>query len=182
MKKTWMMAAILAAGSLVSTGRVAAQGPAGAGATAAADNSSHASHSYNPIKWVKKDKDKDTKSSDIGDANTDKNKRLTLHLQQQGVLTAETNVTEKCATFKELGSCVAALHASHSLGLDFDCLKANVTGVLASAENTSCQRAGGDRGATLEKSIHMIRPDADAKGAAKEAEKRAKEDLKQASA
>jgi hypothetical protein len=178
MKKMWMVVAILAAGSSISVGRVAAQGPAGAGASAAADSSSHPSHSYNPIKWVKKD----TKSSNSTDANTDKNKKLTLSLQQQGVLTAETNVTEKCATFKELGSCVAALHASHSLGLDFDCLKANVTGVLTSADTTSCQRAGGDKGASLEKSIHMIKPDADAKGAAKEAEKRAKEDLKQASA
>ncbi|HMI50775.1 MAG TPA: hypothetical protein VK525_04635 [Candidatus Saccharimonadales bacterium] len=177
MKKMWMVMAILSAGSLMSVGRVAAQGPAGAGATAAADSSSHTAHSYNPIKWVKKGK-----ASDATEVNTDKNKKLTLSLQQQGVLTAETNVTEKCSTFKELGSCVAALHASHTLGLDFDCLKANVTGVLSSADTTSCQRAGGDKGASLEKSIHMVKPDADAKGAAKEAEKRAKEDLKQASA
>ena len=177
MKKMWMVVAVLSAGSLLSVGRVAAQGPAGAGASAAADSSFHTSHSYNPIKWVKK-----AKASDSTDVNTDKNKKLTLSLQQQGVLTAATNVTEKCATFKELGSCVAALHASYTLGLDFDCLKANVTGVLSSADTTSCQRAGGDKGASLEKSIHMVKPDADAKGAAKEAEKRAKEDLKQASA
>ena len=35
--------------------RAAAQGPAGAGAPAAAPDSSHSSHSLNPIKWVKKD-------------------------------------------------------------------------------------------------------------------------------
>src|SRR5882724_10557273 len=179
MKKQWMMAVVLAVGVSMGAGRAAAQGPAGAGAGQAADSSSHTSHSYNPIKWVKKDSKSNGNSFD---ASSDKNKKLTLSLQEQGVLAADASIGDKCGDFKQLGDCVAALHVSHSLGLDFDCLKANVTGVLGSADTTSCQRAGGDKGANLEKSIHMIKPDADAKTAAKDAEKKAKADLKQASA
>lgn len=153
----------------------AAQGPQGAGAGSAASSSSGITHSLNPIKWVKKD----SKSADDQlDAKDDQDKRLTATLQSQGVLAANTDAKSACENFKALDECVAALHASKNLGLDFNCLKSNLTGVQTSADMSSCQGAAGDKAMTLNKAIRAMKPDADAKTEAKNAEKQAKDDLK----
>jgi acid phosphatase family membrane protein YuiD len=77
-----------------------------------------------------------------------------------------------------LDGCLAALHASHNLGLDFNCLRANVTGVLTSADMSGCKVAAGDKAQSLNKTIHELKPDANAKQAAKDAEQQAKDDLR----
>ncbi len=163
----------------VGARRAGAQGPAGAGAsTAAQGNSSssgsHRSHSLNPIKWVKKDKN----SPDSNGSRSDIEKKLTPKLQAQGVLPAKSNTTDACAPFVTLNECLAALHASHNLGLEFKCLRANVTGVLTSADLSGCKGAIGDKAQSLNKAIHELNPNADAKGATKNAEQQAKDDLK----
>src|SRR5437879_11650037 len=117
---------VLSALSTVCAEHAAAQGPAGAGASAASQQSSHSSHSLNPIKWVKKDS---KKSVDSNGSRSDVEKKLTPKLQAQGVLPANSNVTDACASFTALNECLAALHASRNLGLDFNCLRASVTGV-----------------------------------------------------
>lgn len=157
----------------VSAERAAAQGPAGAGASTAAKESSQSSHSLNPIKWVKKDK----KSVDSNGSRSDVEKKLTPKLQAQGVLPAKTNATEACASFTALNECLAALHASRNLGLDFNCLRASVTGVHASADMSGCKVADGEKALSLIKAIHAINPSANAKAAAKTAEQQAKDDL-----
>ena len=159
--------------------RVAAQGPAGAGASTAAQgssssSSSHSSHSLNPIKWVKKDKG----SQDSNGNRSDIEKKLTPKLQAQGVLPANSNATDSCAPFTALNECLAALHASHNLGLEFNCLRANVTGVHTNADLSGCKGAIGDKAQSLHKAIHEQNPNADAKGATKTAEQQAKDDLK----
>jgi len=159
--------------------RVAAQGPAGAGASTAAQgssssSSSHSSHSLNPIKWVKKDKG----SQDSKGSRSDIEKKLTPKLQAQGVLPANSNATDSCAPFTALNECLAALHASHNLGLEFNCLRANVTGVHTNADLSGCKGAIGDKARSLHKAIHEQNPNADAKGATKTAEQQAKDDLK----
>ncbi len=93
MKKVWMVVAIVAMSVTTGAGRAAAQGPAGAGATAAAQSSSHTPHSYNPIKWVEK---KPKTGSDWHDANSERDKKLTAKLQGTGVLAANTNIAEAC--------------------------------------------------------------------------------------
>src|SRR6266566_1690191 len=124
MKKQWFLVAFLALGlSLfltVGADRAAAQGPAGAGAAGATTQSSHSSHSLNPIKWVKKDKS----STDANASRSEIEKKLTPKLQARGLLAANANATDACAPFTALNECVAALHASHNLGLDFNCLRA----------------------------------------------------------
>src|SRR5881628_700628 len=184
MKKSLLVVAVLIVSvSLFLTGaeRAGAQGPAGAGASTAAKGSSnssgsHSSHSLNPIKWVKKDKDSKN-SVDSNGSRTDTEKKLTPKLQAQGVLPANSNATDSCAAFVALNECLAALHASHNLGLDFNCLRASVTGVHASADVSGCKSAG-DKAQSLHKAIHLLNPDADAKGATKNAEQQAKDDLK----
>src|ERR1700687_5182034 len=127
MKKQRLLVVVVALGAsfgfTVWTGNAAAQGPAGAGASSAAKDTSHSSHSLNPIKWVKKD----PKIS--ADSRSDTEKKLTPKLQAQGILAPSANVTDACAPFIALNECIAALHASHNLGIDFNCVRADVTGV-----------------------------------------------------
>ena len=150
----------------------AAQGPAGAGASEAAKSSSISTHSLNPIKWVKKDK----KSADAN-SREDLEKKLTPKLQAAGLLPANSNATEACSAFTALNECLAALHASHNLTLNFTCLSAAMTGVHTNADVSSCKVADGEKALPLNKAIHAMNPEADAKGATKNAEQQAKDDL-----
>ena len=157
------------------TGTVAAQGPAGAGASAAAaKDTPHSGHSLNPIKWVKKD------SKTSPNSRSDIEKKLTPKLQAQGLLVADANATDACAPFVALDECVASLHASHNLGIDFNCVRADVTGVHTNVDLSGCKGPIGEKAGNLTKSIHLLKPDADAKGQAKNAEKQAKDDLREA--
>jgi hypothetical protein len=176
MKKTLSIGAIILLSVSISltagAERSAAQGPAGAGAAAAAQDSSH---SINPMKWVKKDS-KD--STDALGSRTDVEKKLTPNLQAQGVLAANSTATDACAPFAALDECLAALHASHNLGVDFNCLRADATGVHTSADTSGCKVADEKKPQGLNKSIHQLRPDTNAKQATKDAERQAKDDLK----
>jgi hypothetical protein len=177
MKKLWLLVVVAALGASVcltlGAGNMVAQGPAGAGASAAAkETSSNSGHSLNPIKWVKKD------PKPTADSRSETEKKLTLKLQAAGLLAANANATDACAPFIALDECVASLHASKNLGIEFNCLRADVTGVFTNVDLSGCKGSVGDKPQNLTKSIHMLKPDADAKGAAKEAEKQAKDDLK----
>jgi hypothetical protein len=178
MKNIWLFVVVAALGASVcltlGAGKAAAQGPAGVGAASAAkDTSSNGGHSLNPIKWVKKDSKPSTES------RSEIEKKLTPKLQEQGLLAANTNATDACAPFIALDECVASLHASKNLGIEFNCLRADVTGVFTNVDLSGCKGSVGDKAQSLPKSIHMLKPDANAKGAAKEAEKQAKDDLKE---
>jgi hypothetical protein len=176
MGKKFFVGAILFFGvSICLTGgaeRAVAQGPAGSGASAAAQDSSH---SLNPIKWVKKDS---KNSIDASGSRSEVEKKLTPGLQAQGVLPANATATDACAPFTALDGCLAALHASHNLGVDFNCLRADVTGVHTSADMSGCKVADGEKAQGLNKAIHQLKPDANAKQATKDAEQQAKDDLK----
>jgi len=176
MKKTLLVGGVLlfvvSISLTVGAERAAAQGPAGAGASAAAQESSH---SFNPINWVKKDS---KNSSDAPGSRSDAEKKLTPSLQAQGLLAANATATDACAPFTALDECLAALHASHNLGVDFNCLRADATGVHTSADVSGCKAADGEKAEGLSKAIHQLKPDANAKQATKEAEQQAKDDLK----
>jgi len=176
MKRTLFVSTILlfcaSISFTVGAGRASAQGPAGAGASAAAQDNSH---SINPIKWVKRDS---KNSADAPESRIDAEKKLTPNLQAQGALAANTTATYACAPFTALDGCLAALHASHNLGLDFNCLRADVTGVHTSADLSGCKVADGEKAQSLDKAIHQLKPDVNARQATKDAEQQAKEDLK----
>lgn len=184
MKKLVLVAAAAMFSASYGAGRATAQGPAGAGAggggsaSSSSSTTSNITQHLNPIKWVKKD----SKKNDQTDAKAEQDRKLTENLQAQGLLPANTDSKSACESFKGLEDCVATLHASKNAALDFNCLKQNVTGVLVSADTTSCKQSGGDKGISLVKAIHLLKPDADAKGEAKNAEKQAKDDLKAAGA
>jgi hypothetical protein len=174
---TWMLAAALGV-SLLSLNAVdaAAQGPQGNGAEEAAKSDSGI-HISNPIKWVKKDPH--TETTAVNPAS-DQNAKLGARLQMEGVLAADANVKETCATIKSLGDCVAALHVSRDLGLDFDCLKSKLSGVQTNLDHArSCASATNGKPVDLAKAIHSLLPRADAKAEAKKAEAESREDLKE---
>ena len=180
MKKTLLVGAVLLFGVAISltfaAERAAAQGPAGNGAAAAAQENSHSLHSLNPINWVKKDS---KNSADASSENrSDAENKLTPSLQAQGLLPAGATATDACVPFTSLDGCLAALHASHNLGVDFNCLRADATGVHTSANISGCKVVDGEKPEGLTKAIHQLKPDANAKQATKEAEQQAKDDLK----
>jgi hypothetical protein len=157
----------------VGVRHAAAQGPAGAGASEAAKPTSHTPHSLNPIKWVKKDKKAEDSTGSRGDVET----KLTPKLQAEGLLPAGSNLTGTCSAFTAVNECLAALHASHNLGLNFTCMSAVMTGVHSNADVSGCKVADGEKALPLTKAIHALNPEADAKGATKNAEQQAKDDL-----
>ena len=175
MKKLILAAAVVMLSLSYGANRAAAQGPQGAGAGSASSSSSGSSHSLNPIKWVKKEP---KSANEQLDSKDEQDKKLTASLKSQGVLAANSDAKSACENFKSLDECVAALHASKNVGLDFNCLKSNLTGVQTSADMSSCQGSAGDKAMSLSKAIHAMKPDADAKTEAKNAEKQAKDDLK----
>ena len=179
MKTQWIAVGVTIIGVSLTAFGAAAQDPGPQGAGAEEVTRSHVPHSYNPIKWVKKGPNT---ASEPLDATGDLDKKLTSKLQAQGLLPANTNVSDTCSAIKALDECVAALHAGHNLGLDFNCLISSLTGMYTSTEMSSCKGLTGGKAMSLSQSIHALKPDADAKGEAKNAEKQAHDDLKGAGA
>jgi len=162
-----------------ATARTAAQGPAGAGAAGAAAGGS-SSHSYNPLKWIGKKDAKPTADSPAANAALDQ--KLETKLRAMHVLSADTTLKQACVNFLQRVDCLAALQASHNVGLNFECVKSNVTGVRVGTDTSSCRMPAGDKPLSLAKTIKLLKPDADAKGAAKDAESVAKQELTAAGA
>ncbi len=153
----------------------AAQGPAGAGSEGV--HAPHAPHLHNPIKWPFKGS---KSASEQLAANSALDQRLTSKLQSQGLLPKNTDLKDACSSFKNLGQCIAAIHVSHNLGLNFDCVKWNLTAVKPDADTSSCARPAKGKAMSLGEAIRALRPDVDAKLEANNAEKEADKDLKEA--
>jgi hypothetical protein len=156
MKSKWIVAVIVSAGAVFL------------GAAAAV------AQSYNPIHWIKKGP---TASEQLA-ANADHSKKLASELQ--AILPPRTKLEDACTSFKELNDCVATLHVSHNLKIKFICLKWALTAVQPAGNVSSCVAPEDGKALGLSKAIHALRPDADAKTEAKTAEKRAREDIKDA--
>jgi hypothetical protein len=157
MKKKWLVAGLTAALMLLGAARAAAQ-------------------SYNPVHWLKKGP---TASEQLA-ANTDQSKKLASQLQ--AILPPKTKLDEACTAFRQLNDCVAALHISHNLKIKFNCLKWDITGTQPIKGNVSaCTGPDGGKPLSLTKAIQALKPNADAKAEAKSAERRADEDIKDAS-
>lgn len=83
---------------------------------------------------------------------------------------------QSCDGFKNLGQCVAAAHVSKNLGINFDCLKSDMTGTAPT--NTSCPAGTGSKSMSLGKSIQTLSPNADSKTETKKGQQQANQDLK----
>jgi len=136
-----------------------------------------AARSYNPLKWIKKGPSP-TASEQLA-ANKEQERKLSLQLQ--AVLPPRTSLKDACAGFRSLNDCVAALHISHNLAIKFNCLKWDVTGTRPPGDSKSCEAPWRDKPMELTKAIRELKPDANSRTEAKNAEKRAREDIKDAS-
>ena len=158
MKKKWIIAVLTAALVLLGAAKAAAQ-------------------SYNPIHWIKKGP---TASEQLA-ANGEESKKLASQLH--ALLPPRTKLVDACTAFRQLNECVAALYVGHNLKIKFNCLKWDVTGVQPGSGSSvsSCSAPESGKALSLAKAIQALKPDADAKAEAKNAEKRAQEDIKDAS-
>jgi hypothetical protein len=136
-----------------------------------------AARSYNPVNLIKR-KPVPTASEQLA-ANSEQAKKLATELQ--ALLPARISLKDACAGFKSLDECVAALHASHNLKIKFNCLKWDLTNVQPKGIAKSCAAPANGKAMSLSSAIHVLKPGADAKAEAKGAEKRAREDVKDAS-
>ena len=93
------------------------------------------------------------------DAFTRDNK---LAAKLQKLLPNGPNINEACDGFKKLGDCVSAIHVSQNLEIPFSDLKAKVTGKGSQS---------------LDKAIHELKPDVDAKAEKKKAFKQAEREI-----
>ena len=158
MNKKWIIAGIVGISFL-------------AGAVAAGE------HSYNPIKWMKRTPAQTASQQLAG--NSDLEKKLTTELQ--AALPPRTSLRNACDQFKALDDCVASLQVSRNLKIKFNCLKWDVNGVKPVGDVKTCEEPSRQKGMSLSTAIRVLKPDADAKNEAKSAEKRAREDIKDAS-
>lgn len=133
---------------------------------------------YDPRKLMKRSP---KSANDQLASNGDLEARLTHQLQVQGILPPGKDLQDACSTFKELADCVAALRVSHSLQIDFSCLKWDVTGMKPKPIADSCAGPSRGKAMSLYRSIDLLKPDSDAKSEANNALRRARENIKDAS-
>ena len=132
---------------------------------------------YNPAKLFKREpKSANDQLASDGDLEV----KLTHQLQAQGFLAADKNLQDACSAFKYLDDCVASLRASRTLKIDFSCLKWDVTGVKPKPVSDSCAGPAGGKAMPLHRAIDLLKPDSDAGGEARNALRRAHDDIKDA--
>jgi hypothetical protein len=85
-----------------------------------------------------------------------------LAAKLQKLLPEGQSIQQTCDGFKHLGDCVSCIHASQNVGIPLADLKAKVTGKGAEG---------------LDKAIHELKPDVDAKAEKKKANKQAEREI-----
>lgn len=189
MRIRWMLVAF---GTLCALlGAMIAQGQAPAGNGQANTNSSDQTHWYNatwikklnpvpyvrkPIDYLKSDSSSKTANEQL-EANSAEEKHLTSQLQSHGLLPGHTALKDACSEFKSLDDCIATLHASQNVGVRFECLKWSVTAVKPDGAAKVCQEPDYGNPVTLERAIHGLKPDANAREEAKNALRQARENI-----
>src|SRR5207248_5436964 len=81
---------------------------------------------YNPVKLIKHSS---KSANDQLASNGDLEAKLTRQLQVQEILPQDKKLQDACSSFRELTECVSSLRVSHTLKIEFSCLKWDVTGV-----------------------------------------------------
>ena len=113
--------------------------------------------------------------------NTKLSGNLSNLLSKMGLKTANgmpLTPQEACANFKNLGQCVAAIHVSNNLGIDFNKLACDMT--LKPVTTSVCPEgtATGSKGISLGASIDALKPGANGKTEAQKGVSEAHDDMK----
>jgi hypothetical protein len=133
---------------------------------------------YNPLKLINRGP---KSANDQLASNGDLEARLTHQLQIQGILPQGKDMQDACSAFKYLDECVAALRVSHTLHIDFSCLKWDVTGEKPKPVADSCAGPAGGKAMVFYRAIDLLKPDSNARAEANNALRRAREVIKDAS-
>ncbi len=104
-----------------------------------------------------------------------KNTHLASKIQSLTGMSAQ----DACGGFKNLGQCVAAAHVSKNLGINFACLKADMTGIAATGASCGTSTNTSSKSMSLGRAIQSLSPTANSKSEAKKANKQAQQDLNQ---
>ena len=129
------------------------------------------------MKLIKRDKAADDQLA----SNEELEQKLTDQLRAQGVLDKSANLQDKCSTFKSLQTCVAVIRVSKSLGIEFACLKWDVTGAKPEDVSDACAGPSDRKAMSFRDSISLLKPSVDARDEAAKALKAAHNDIKDAS-
>ena len=85
---------------------------------------------------------------------------------------------QACQNFKNLGQCVAAIHVSKNLGIDFNSLACDMTLKPVTTSTCPAGTATGTKGISLGASIGALKPGTDGKTESQKATTQANQDLK----
>ena len=130
---------------------------------------------YNPLKLFKHYKSANDQLASNGQLED----KLSKQLRIQGVLGEDKELQAVCSDFKDLPNCIAALRLSVSVPVEFTCLKWNVTGVKPKAPEP-CAGPTGGRAMPLDRALDLLKLRLDARTEARDALKKAHDDIKDA--
>jgi hypothetical protein len=133
---------------------------------------------YNPVKLIKR-APKSANDQLASDGHLEDG--LTKQLRLLKILPADKELQDVCSGFKELTVCVAVLRLTHDHQIEFTCLKWDVTGIKPKPVADSCAGPAGGKAMPLDKAVDLLKPDANARTESKNALKRARDDIKDAS-
>ncbi len=133
---------------------------------------------YNPMKLVKRYKSANDELASDGHLED----RLTKQLRLQGLLPENKELQMVCSDFRDLPNCIAVLRLTHSLQLEFTCLKWNVTGVKPKSVADSCAGPAGGKAMPLNRALDLLKPDIDSAKEASNALKKTHNDIRDARA
>ena len=132
---------------------------------------------YNPIKLFKHFKSANDQLASNGQLED----KLSKQLRIQGILGEDKELQAVCSDFKDLPNCIAVLRLSVSVPVEFTCLKWNVTGVKPKTDSDACAGPTGGKAMPLDRALDLLKPKLDARTEAREALKKAHDDIKDAS-
>src|SRR5204862_4367324 len=119
---------------------------------------------YNPVKLIKHSS---KSANDQLASNGDLEAKLTRQLQVQEILPQDKSLQDACWSFRELTECVASLRVSHTLQIEFPCLKWDVTGAKPKPVSDYCTGPFGGKAMGLTRTIELQKTDTDAKSQAR---------------
>jgi hypothetical protein len=132
---------------------------------------------YNPLKLIKHYKSANDQLASDGRMEDKLGKQLRI----QGILSQDRELQDVCSHFRDLTTCIAVLHLSKSLPVEFTCLKWNVTGVKPKSVADSCAGPAGGKAMPLDRALDLLKPNLDVRTEARNALKKAHDDIKDAS-
>ena len=131
---------------------------------------------YNPLKLIKRPNSANDQLASDGHLEDN----LTKQLRIQGILQPNRELQTVCSEFKDLATCIAVLRLTHSLPVEFTCLKWNVTGVKPKSVADSCAGPAGGKAMHLDRAVDLLKPDIDSKAEAGKALRKAHDDIRDA--